>query len=127
MRIDHMSVRKNGILVKDFQAWDRCSKYIYAGYFQAKSPNTKELFKYFLKKVSFGVRSICSEFRADFQDAWAQWRRAFMVFPPSRAPYNDGVQRRIFRQQLYPPQDLLSDSLGAMQFVLYNGIHIQQL
>jgi hypothetical protein len=30
IQIDHMTVTKNGITLKHFQAWDRVSKYIYA-------------------------------------------------------------------------------------------------
>jgi hypothetical protein len=41
VQIDHMTVSKNGLIIKHFAAWDRKSKYIYANcYSNAKRIGT---------------------------------------------------------------------------------------
>ena len=71
VQIDHMTVTKNGITVKHFQAWDRVSKYIHANvYSSAKSTSAKRFLLDLLEKSPFKLLSIQvdggSEFRADF-------------------------------------------------------------
>lgn len=130
VQIDHMTVSKNGITFKHFQAWDRRSKYMSAQvYSHAKSTSAKRFLEHFLSTVPFAVRSIQvdggSEFMADFEEACAKLGIELIVLPPARPTYNGGVERgnRIFREELYARNDLLADSVRAIQFELTKALH----
>jgi putative transposase len=59
VQIDHMTVTKNGITVKHFQAWDRVSKYIHANvYSHAKSSSAKRFLLDLLENAPFKLLSI---------------------------------------------------------------------
>jgi len=120
---------KNGITIKHFQAWDRCSKFIDAQvYSHAKSSSAKRFLLDFVAKAPFTIQSIQvdggSEFMAEFEDACATLKIPLIVLPPSRPKYNGGVERgnRIFREEFYERHDLLADSLGSMRFELKRAI-----
>jgi hypothetical protein len=52
VQIDHMTVTKNGVSFKHFQAWDRRSKFIHAQlYSNAKSSSAKRFLLEFLEKA----------------------------------------------------------------------------
>lgn len=122
VQIDHMTVTKNGICLKHFQAWERKSKYIAANvYSNAKSTSAKKFLIDFVESAPFEIHSIQvdggSEFMAEFEDACRELGIPLMVLPPSKPKYNGGVERgnRIFREEFYANKNLLADSIGAMR------------
>lgn len=130
VQIDHMTVFKNGIYVKHFQAWERKSKYIHAGvYSNAKSSSAKRFLLDFIEKSPFKVLSIQvdggSEFMADFEEACAKLQIPLFILPPRRPTYNGGVERgnRIFREEFYAAQNLLEDSVRGIQAELTKFLH----
>ncbi len=59
VQIDHMTVTKNGITFKHFQAWERKSKYIDAAiYSNAKARSAKRFLIDFVKQAPFVIESI---------------------------------------------------------------------
>lgn len=129
VQIDHMTVTKNGITCKHFQAWDRRSKYIHAQvYSHAKATSAKRFLLEFVEICPFDISSIQvdggSEFMAEFEDACAELGIPLIVLPPARPTYNGGVERgnRIFKEEFYYREDLLADSIGAMRFELKKAL-----
>ncbi len=62
VRIDHMTVSKNGITIKHFQTWERKLKYIDAAvYSNAKASSTKHFLIDFVKQVLFPIKSVLSK------------------------------------------------------------------
>jgi len=129
VQIDHMTVTKNGIGFKHFQAWERRSRYIDAQiYSNAKSASAKRFLLEFIKHAPFKIQSIQvdggSEFMADFEDACRDLNIPLIVLPPKSPKYNGGVERgnRIFREEFYARKDLLSDSIGAMRCDLAKAV-----
>lgn len=130
VQIDHMTVTKNGICVKHFQAWDRRSKFMAANvYSHAKSSSAKRFLLDFFAKAPFTIQSVQvdggSEFMAEFEDACAQLGIPLIVLPPRKPTYNGGVERgnRTFREEFYNRDDLLADSVGAMGAELTKALH----
>lgn len=131
VQIDHMTVTKNGICVKHFQAWDRVSKTIYANvYSHAKSSSAKRFLIEFVQNAPFKILSIQvdggSEFMAEFEDACASLNIPLIVLPPRKPEYNGGVERgnRIFREEFYSNPKLLADSIGHMRSELSKALYI---
>ena len=59
VQIDHMTVTKNGISFKHFQAWDRRSKFIDTAIFSnAKSSSAKRFLLDFVKNSPYPILSI---------------------------------------------------------------------
>lgn len=129
VQIDHMTVTKNGIRFKHFQAWERCSKFIYANvYVHAKASSAKRFLLDFVKQAPFKIHSIQvdggSEFMAEFEEACADLGIPLIVLPPKKPTYNGGVERgnRIFREEFYNQHNLLADSIGSMRFELSKAV-----
>ncbi|MEI8295468.1 MAG: integrase core domain-containing protein [Alphaproteobacteria bacterium] len=129
VQIDHMTVTKNGITFKHFQAWERKSKYICANvYTDAKASSAKRFLLEFMKQAPFTVLSIQvdggSEFMAEFEDACKDLEVPLMVLPPSKPTYNGGVERgnRTFREEFYNRKDLLEDSVRGIQAQLTKAV-----
>ena len=125
VQIDHMTVTKNGISFKHFQAWDRRSKFIdTAVYSNAKSSSAKRFLLDFVRRAPYTILSIQvdggSEFMAEFEEACAELSIPLIVLPPSKPTYNGGVERgnRTFREEFYDRPNLLADSIGAIRFEL---------
>ena len=130
VQIDHVTVTKNGITVKHFQAWERKSKFIHAQvYSHAKASSAKRLLVELLTTAPFKIKSIQvdggSEFMAEFEQVCEDLNIPLIVLPPSRPTYNGGVERgnRTFKEELYYRRDLLADSTGAMRFELRKAVH----
>jgi len=130
VQIDHMTVTKNGIGLKHFQAWDRRSKYIDAQvYSNAKSSSAKRFLMDFINTSPFKVKSIQvdggSEFMADFEETCEDLKIPLIVLPPSRPTYNGGVERgnRIFREEFYAKPTLLADSVSSMRIELKKALN----
>lgn len=122
VQIDHMTVTKNGICVKHFQAWERKSHFIAANvYADAKSSSAKKFLSEFIETAPMKIVSIQvdggSEFMNEFEAACAEFNIPLEVLPPAKPKYNGGVERgnRIFREEFYANPKLLADSLGAMR------------
>lgn len=129
VQVDHMSVTKHGIRIKHFQAWDRCSKFIYAQAFgNAKSISAKRFLKELISNAPFKISCIQvdggSEFMADFEDACAEYNIELIVLPPAKPTYNGGVERgnRIFREEFYESSRLQADSFGAIRNELAKAV-----
>lgn len=130
VQIDHMTVTKNGITVKHFQAWDRRSKFIHAQvYSNAKASSAKKFLLELTKVIPFPLLSIQvdggSEFMAEFEAACAELNLPLIVLPPKRPDYNGGIERgnRIFKEEFYYRKSLLADSIGAMRIELKKALH----
>ena len=129
VQIDHMTVSKNGITVKHFQAWERKSKFIHAQvYSHAKASSAKRFLAELIDKTPFTIKSIQvdggSEFMAGFEQACEDLNIPLSVLPPSRPTYNGGVERgkRTFKEEFYYQRDLLADSIGAMRYELKKAV-----
>lgn len=125
VQIDDMTVSKNGICFKHFQAWDRRSKFIDTTIFSnAKSSSAKRFLLDFVRRAPYTILSIQvdggSEFMAEFEGACGELDIPLIVLPPSKPTYNGGVERgnRTFREEFYSRPNLLADSIGAMRYEL---------
>jgi putative transposase len=122
IQIDHMTVTKNNIKIKHFQAWDPKSKYIHASVCSnATSSSARKFLEDYIRKAPFNIESIQvdggSEFMKDFEQACAELHIPLYVLPPSRPQYNGGVERgnRTFREEFYARNDLLANSLRELR------------
>jgi len=129
VQIDHMTVTKNGLCIKHFQAWDRQSRFIAANvYSNAKSRSAKRFLLDFVARAPFKILSIQvdggSEFMAEFEETCAELQIPLIVLPPSKPTYNGGVERgnRIFREEFYARNDILADSIGAFRAELAKAV-----
>lgn len=129
VQIDHMTVTKNGIGLKHFQAWDRKSKYIHANvYSHAKSTSAARFLREFIETTPFKIESIQvdggSEFRADFEETCKELGIPLIVLPPKKPQYNGGVERgnRTFREEFYHKNNILADSIGAFRHELKKAL-----
>lgn len=129
VQIDHMTVTKNGITFKHFQAWERKSKYIFAAvYSNAKASSAKLFLIDFVKHTPIKIESIQvdggSEFMAEFEEYCSQLKIPLIVLPPKKPEYNGGVERgnRTFREEFYNRVDLLEDSVRGMQAALSKAL-----
>ena len=130
VQIDHMSVSKNDIYFKDFQAWDRTSKYVDAEVFtNATSHSAKKFLYQLVENAPFKITSVQvdggSEFMAEFEQACADIGIELFVIPSKKPKYNGGVERsnRTFREEFYTRKDLLADSVGSMRPELKQAVH----
>ena len=129
VQVDHMTVTKNGVVVKHFQAWERVSKYMHAGvYSNAKSSSAKRFLLELVKNAPFKILSIQvdggSEFMGEFEEACAELNIPLIVLPPSKPQYNGGVERgnRTFREEFYNLTTLLEDSVRGIQAELQKAL-----
>ena len=130
VQIDHMTITKNGVCMKHFQAWDRKSKFIQAGvYHHAKSSSAKRFLLDLVARAPFKILSVQvdggSEFMAEFEEACEKLAIPLIVLPPSKPTYNGGVERgnRTFREEFYSRIDILADSIGAFRAELAKAVY----
>jgi predicted transcriptional regulator len=131
VQIDHMTISKNGVCIKHFQAWDRCSKYIAANvYSNANSSSARRFLREFVENCPFKIHSIQvdggSEFMAHFEDECKALGIPLIVLPPRKPTYNGGVERgnRTFKEEFYySPVTALADSIGAFRGLLAKAVH----
>jgi transposase len=117
VQIDHMSIAKNQIYAKHFNAWDPTSKFIHGKlYYRATSRCAKQFLLELIQKAPFKIESIQvdggSEFMDEFETACQELGITLYVLPPKRPQYNGGVERsnRTFREEFYA-QPSLANSL----------------
>ena len=125
VQIDHMTVTKNGISFKHFQAWERKSKTIVAQiYSRARSLDAKKFLKHLIKTAPYKILSIQvdggSEFMREFEQACAELNIPLFVNKPATPKHNGGVERgnKTFREEFYENPDLLADTLTSMRTAL---------
>ena len=129
VQVDHMTVHKNGVTCKHFQAWERCSKFIHTQvYSNAKATSAKRFLTELVEKAPFTICSIQvdggSEFMAEFETACQELTIELIVLPPSKPTYNGVVEwgNRTFKEEFYYRADLLADSIGAIRYELKNAV-----
>lgn len=129
IQIDHMTVTKNNVSFKHFQAWDPITKTVFAElYDNAKAKTAARFLEQLIEKLPFKVSSIQvdggSEFMRDFEQFCQQRGIPLFVLPPKRPQYNGGVERanRTFREDLYARKDLLAENLGEMRLYLKKAL-----
>lgn len=128
VQIDHMTVTKNSISMKHFQAWDPVTKTIVAevGANALSSTAAKFLHKV-IKEMPFPVKSVQvdggSEFMKHFEKACQELGIELYVLPPSRPQYNGGVERgnRTFREEFYATS-IPADSVGEFKYHLGKAV-----
>lgn len=129
VQVDHMSVHKNQLKIKHFQAWDPITKTIAAEvYGNAKSSTAKLFLAKIIADMPFEVSSIQvdggSEFMKEFEEECAIRGINLFVLPPKRPQYNGGVERgnRTFREEFYDKTGFSPDSIGELRFQLKNAL-----
>ncbi len=122
LKIDHMTVTKNGISFKHFQAWERKSKTIIAQiYSRARSSDAKKFLQHLIAEAPYKIRSIQvdggSEFMLEFENACAELNIPLFVNQPATPKNNGDVERgnKTFREEFYANHDLLADSITALR------------
>lgn len=122
IQIDHMSVNKNGVNVKHFQAWDPISKTIVTeAYTCASSSSAAKFFDKVIQEMPFAVKSIQvdggSEFMKHFEDKCQENKIPIYVLPPKRPQWNGGVERgnRTFRDDLYRNDAFIPGNLSEVR------------
>ena len=130
VQIDHMTVTKNGITAKHFQAWERLSRHVSANVCSnATSRSAKRFLLDLVKQAPCQIQSIQvdggSEFMADFEKACESLNIPLIVLPPGKPQYNGGVERtnRTFREEFYNKTNLPADSIGALRNDLRKAIN----
>ncbi len=129
VQIDHMTVTKNNISFKHFQAWDPITKTIVAQVTSsAKSCTAAGFLKKVVADLPFKLKSVQvdggSEFMRDFEVECEKFNLSLYVLPPKRPQYNGGVERgnRIFREEFYNRKDLLADSVRHFNALLQKAV-----
>ena len=129
VQIDHMTVTKNGISFKHFQAWERKSKTIIAQiYSRARSSEAKKFLHHLIAEAPYKIRSIQvdggSEFMLEFENACAELKIPLFVNPPATPKNNGGVERgnKTFREEFYASRDLLADTITSMKSTLQQAV-----
>jgi len=129
IQIDHMSVTKHNISMKEFRAWDPVTKVMVADVVSnATSAAAAKFLRKVIKEMPFKIKSIQvdggSEFMKNFEDECQQCNIDLFVLPPSRPQWNGGVERgnRIFREEFYGRKDLQAESIGAFKIELQKAV-----
>jgi IS30 family transposase len=130
IQIDHMSVTKHHVAMKELSAWDPITKVIVADVVSnATSAAAAKFLRKVISEMPFEVKSIQgdggSEFMQDFEKECEKTKIPLYVLPPSRPQYNGGIERgnRIFREEFYGRKDLHADSMGAFKIELQKAVH----
>ena len=129
VQIDHMTVTKNGVRIKHFQAWERKSKHLSAQvYDSATSRSAKRFLEELIKEIPYKLRSIQvdggSEFMGAFETACKELDIPLMVLPPSKPAYNGGVERsnRTLREEFYGRNDIFAESITEFRTELKKAL-----
>lgn len=129
VQIDHMSVRKHDINMKEFRAWDPVTKTIVADVVSnATSSAAAKFLQKVISEMPFKVKSVQvdggSEFMKNFENECQTLGVELFVLPPSRPQWNGGVERgnRIFREEFYARNDLQAESLGEFKRELQKAV-----
>ena len=93
VQIDHMTVTKNGVVMKHFAGIERISEHVYANvYSKANSANAAKSLKELVENAPYKVCSIQvdegSEFMKDFKNAYKELKIPLFVLPTAKTTYN---------------------------------------
>jgi transposase InsO family protein len=130
VQIDHMTVTKNNVVMKQFTAIDHITRVIVSEVYSNATSHTA--MKFLKEKVldvkeggfPFEGMSIQtdggSEFMRYVEDACREYNIPLYILPPSRPKYNGRVERsnRIMREEFYARKDILEDSVGGFKYKL---------
>jgi transposase InsO family protein len=129
VQIDHMSINKNQIHAKHFNAWDLTSKFMHSKlYHHATSRSAKQFLLELINNAPFSITSIQvdggAEFMKEFETACAELDIALYVLPPKRPQYNGGVERSnpTFREEFYAHPSL-ANSVTDLNLALKKALH----
>lgn len=129
IQIDHMSVHKNGVNIKHFQAWDPVSKTIVADvYSTASSAQGAKFLEKVIASLPFPIKSIQvdggSEFMKDFEAKCEEWGIPLFVLPPKKPQWNGGVERgnRTFREDFYDSEFFIPGNLQEVREQLEKAV-----
>jgi Fe2+ or Zn2+ uptake regulation protein len=129
VQIDHMTVVKNGLEIKEFHAWERKSKHLSADIFSsATSSDARNFLLELVKTAPYPILSFQvdggSEFRGEFEKACEELQSPLIVLPRACPKYNGGVERsnRTLREEFYARDDVNASSLEDMQLELKKAI-----
>jgi len=130
VQIDHMSVTKHNIRMKEFRAWDPVTKVMVADVVShATSSAAARFLRKVIEEMPFKVKSVQvdggSEFMKYFEEECQKLGIELFVLPPSRPQWNGGVERgnRTFREEFYAQKDLYAESVGAFKIELKKAVH----
>lgn len=130
IQIDHMTVSKHNINMKEFRAWDPITKMIVADIVSnASSSAAAKFLRKVVSEMPFPVISVQvdggSEFMKDFEYECQKLNIPLFVLPPSRPQWNGGVERgnRTFREEFYGRNDIEAESIGAFKYELQKAVH----
>lgn len=108
VQVDHMSVTKDGRLLKDFKAACPVTKLLVTEvYTRATSTIAEQFLEKMQQEFPFPIKSIQvdggSEFMAEFEQACQDKGIALFVLPPSSPKYNGNVERKngVSRHEFY--------------------------
>lgn len=129
IQIDHMSVTKHNIRMKEFRAWDPITKVIVADVTSnATSAFAAKFLQKVIKEMPFKVKSVQvdggSEFMKEFEKQCKELNIELYVLPPSRPQWNGGVERgnRIFREEFYARNDIKAESIGEFRYEVQKAV-----
>ena len=129
VQIDHMSVTKHNVSMKDFKAWDPITKMVVADVTSnATSSAAAKCLHKVIEEMPFKAKSIQvdggSEFMKDFEKECKKLDIELFVLSPSRPQYNGGVERanRTFREEFYGRKDIQAESIGAFKNQLKKAV-----
>ncbi len=129
VQIDHMTVTKNNVCMKEFRAWDPITKVIVADVVSNATSNAAAKFlQKVIKDMPFDIKSVQvdggSEFMKHFEQECQTLDIPLFVLPPSRPQWNGGVERgnRTFREEFYARKDINADSIGAFRYELQKAV-----
>jgi IS30 family transposase len=125
IQIDHMTVTKNNVVIKQFTAIDPTTRFIVSEVYSNATSFTamKFLIERVINGFPFRVKSIQtdggSEFMKYFEETCKEHNIPLYILPPHKPKYNGRVERsnRIMREEFYMDNELLklTDSLGAFR------------
>ena len=129
VQIDHMTVTKHNITMKEFRAWDPITKIVIADVVSnATSYAAAKFLNKVMKELPFKVKSVQvdggSEFMKNFESECAKHKIPLFVLPPSRPQWNGGVERanRTFREEFYTRNDIRAESIGEFKYELQKAV-----
>jgi predicted transcriptional regulator len=130
IQIDHMTVTKHNVSMKEFRAWDPTTKMVVADVTSnATSAAAAKFLRKIIQEYPFKVLSIQvdggSEFMKHFEEACKELDIELFVLPPARPQYNGGVERanRISREEIYQRNDIQAESISEFRAYLQQEIH----
>lgn len=129
VQIDHMSVTKHNVNMKEFRAIDPITKMMVAEVFSnANSSSAAKFLHKVIAALPYKIKSIQvdggSEFMKDFETECKKLTIELFVLPPNRPQYNGAVERanRTIRDEFYAKNDINAESIRAFSHELQKAV-----